>query len=554
MAQQGSDESLKGLGAETHEVFNVPPALEGYDAYSEDVALQEAVKAGGALASEQELHRQGRDLGSPEWIQLGFEANAHPPELQTHDRWGHRLDRVRYHESYHRLMGKAVGLGLHSSPWRVPGEGAHVRRAALVYLQTQLEQGHGCPITMTFACVPVLQAQSTLPPAWLSGILSQEYDGSDRPYREKCGLTIGMAMTEKQGGSDVRANTTRAKPEGDHYRLTGHKFFMSAPNSDAFLTLAQTDAGLSCFLVPRWRDSGEKNALLLQRLKNKMGNLSNASSEVELRAAEGYLLGEEGRGVATIIEMVALTRFDCTLASAAAMRQAVVQAIHHCAHRRAFGQALIRQPLMQNVLADLVVESDAALALAMRLARALDHPDDPQERALLRIATALGKYWVCKRVAGHNVEAMECLGGSGVMNEFMTARLYREAPINAIWEGSGNIQCLDILRSLEKQPQVRTVLMAELRRTKGVDARLDAHVRELETALEDREAQEYRARHLAESMALALQASLLLRHGDSRVAEAFIASRIERPHGLYGNLPKGTPTREIIARALPMYG
>ncbi|WP_347332519.1 acyl-CoA dehydrogenase family protein [Marinimicrobium locisalis] len=554
MAHQGSDDWHKGLAAETHEVFNVPPALEDYDAYSEDIALQEAVKAGGACGSESELHREGRDLGSSEWIQCGFEANAHPPELQSHDRWGHRLDRVSYHPSYHRLMAKAIGLGLHSAPWRVPGEGAHVRRAALVYLQTQLEQGHGCPITMTFACVPVLQAHSTLPPAWLSGVLSQEYDSSDRPYWEKSGLTVGMAMTEKQGGSDVRANTTRAKRQGDGYYLTGHKFFMSAPNSDAFLTLAQTEAGLSCFLVPRWRESGDRNALLLQRLKNKMGNLSNASSEVELRGAEGYLLGEEGRGVATIIEMVALTRFDCTLASAAAMRQAVVQAIHHCVHRRAFGQALIHQPLMQNVLADLVVESDAALALAMRLARALDRPDDPEERALLRIATALGKYWVCKRVAGHNAEAMECLGGSGVMNEFMTARLYREAPINAIWEGSGNIQCLDILRAFEKQPEVRPVLMAELRRTKGVDARLDRYVQQLEAALDDRAALEYRARHLAESMALALQASLLLRHGDSRVAEAFIASRIESPHGLYGNLPKGTPTREIIARALPMYG
>ncbi len=539
---------------ETHEVFNVPPPLEGYDAFREDVALQELVKTGGAGWAEIRLHEQGRALGDPEWIQCGFDANAHSPELRTHDRWGHRLDWVDYHPSYHRLMDKAIREGLHAGPWQDSVPGAHTARAAGVYLQTQLEQGHGCPITMTFASVPVLRANPEVASEWLTGVLSKTYDPRNCHYRDKSGLTLGMAMTEKQGGSDVRANTTRARTRGDHFELTGHKFFMSAPNSDGFLTLAQTEAGLSCFLVPRWRSEGGKNALCLQRLKNKLGNRSNASSEVELHGAEGWLLGESGRGVATIIDMVAMTRFDCTVASAAAMRQAVVQAIHHCAHRRAFGRALVQQPLMQNVLADLVVESDAALVLAMRLARALDRGDDAGERAFLRLGTALGKYWVCKRVAGHNAEAMECLGGSGVMNEFMTARLYREATINAIWEGSGNIQCLDILRALDKQPETREALLGELQRTRGVDARLDKYVKELEAALDEAENREYRARGLAEQMALALQAALLLSHGDPRVAEAFIASRIERPHGLYGALPKGVPVREIIARAMPMYG
>lgn len=552
-----------GPVAETHEVFNVPPGLEDYNAYAEDAALQEMVRAMGAGWGESELHGQGRRVGSLEWIQRGFEANARPPHLKTHDRWGHRLDWVDYHPAYHQLMHDAVAQGLHAKPWREPKAGAHVLRAAMLYLHTQVEQGHVCPITMTFACTPALNHQPELAKQWLPGIHSLNYDSRNLHYRDKTGLTIGMAMTEKQGGSDVRANTTRAKALGrasgggsgaEAYQLVGHKFFISAPNSDAFLVLAQTEAGLSCFLVPRWRADGGKNPLLLQRLKDKMGNVSNASSEVELRGAEGWLIGEEGRGVRTILQMVALTRFDCTLASAAAMRQGALQAIHHCAHRRAFGKALVDQPLMQNVLADLVVESDAALVLAMHLARSLDRQEDPAEQAFMRLATALGKYWVCKRVPGHNYEAMECLGGSGVMNEFMTARLYREAPINAIWEGSGNVQCLDVLRALERQPETRDALERELNRTRGSDPRLDRHVDDLIQALNETEAREYRARSLVEAMALGLQASLLLRYGDSRVAEAFIASRIERPHGLYGNLPKGTPTKAIIDRALPMYG
>ncbi|MGD8174367.1 acyl-CoA dehydrogenase family protein [Marinimicrobium sp. ARAG 43.8] len=538
---------------ETHEVFNVPPPLTGYNAYREDVALQDAVKVGNASHRSPELTIQGRRVGEPEWQNLGFEANANPPVLETHDRWGHRLDRAHYHPAYHQLMERAIKLELHAGPWRKPGDGAQVGRAALLYLQTQLEQGHGCPITMTFAGIPVIRNSPALAESWLPGLLSRQYDPSDRPSSEKAGLTLGMAMTEKQGGSDVRANTTRARETDGYYHLTGHKFFMSAPNSDGFLTLAQAEGGLTCFLVPRWRSDGQRNGLKLQRLKNKLGNVSNASSEVELVSAEGILLGEPGRGVATIIDMVALTRFDCTLASAAAMRQAAVQAIHHCVHRRAFGQSLVRQPLMQNVLADLVVESEAALQLAMRLARSLDHRGDPQEQLFLRLATALGKYWVCKRVAGHSVEAMECLGGSGAMNEFMTARLYREAPINAIWEGSGNIQCLDVLRTLQKAPESLELFMQEVGRSRGVDARLDGRIRELEQHLAQRETAEFSARTLVETMAVVLQASLLLRHSDGRVADAFIATRIEQPMGLYGSLPKGTPASAIIARALPMY-
>jgi len=556
MAQFGKGDLTDN--ADTHEVFNVPPALENINTYSQDQALQSTLHAMGCTGAEADLRAQGERTGSTDWLARGFEANAQPPQLRTHDRWGHRLDWVDYHPAYHQLMRKAIAEELHASPWSRPGAGAQVRRAALYYLHCQVEQGHGCPITMTYASVPALKHQPELAEQWLPKILSAEYDPRNCHYSDKSGLTLGMAMTEKQGGSDVRANTTRAKPlgragPGERYQLVGHKFFMSAPNSDAFLTLAQAEGGLSCFLMPRWRPDGGKNAVLLQRLKDKLGNCSNASSEVELRGAEAWLIGEEGRGVATILQMVALTRFDCTLASAAAMRQAVVQAVHHCAQRRAFGKALLDQPLMQNVLADLVVESDAALVLAMRLARALDHKDDPREGALLRLGMALGKYWVCKRTPGHNYEAMECLGGSGVMNEFMTARLYREAPINAIWEGSGNIQCLDILRALNKQPETREAFLDELHRTRGVDSRLDRHLKELEQALGDSEALEYRARGLAEAMALALQASLLLGHGDARVAEAFIASRIERPQGLYGNLPKGTPARAIISRALPLY-
>lgn len=557
MPQQSRADYL--AGAQTHEVFNVAEPFENYNSYREDLHLQHLVRSFGAGWADSDLSAWGEKTGSARWLKWGFLANANPPKLCTHDAYGRRLDAVEYHPAYHNLMRGALGRGLHSIPWNQPGAGAHVYRAALVYLQTQVEQGHGCPVTMTFSCVPTLRRQADLAEQWLPKVLATDYDPSDRPMEEKKALTIGMAMTEKQGGSDLRANTTIARPlyahgGGQPYELLGHKFFMSAPMSDAFLFLAQTEGNLSCFLVPRWRPDGERNTLFIQRLKDKMGNVSNASSEVELRGTLGWLVGEEGRGVATILEMGALTRFDCLLASAAAMRQAVVQAVHHCTQRRAFGKALVDQPLMQNVLADLIVESDAALVLAMRLAKALDHPDNPGERALLRIGTAIGKYWNCKRVPGHAYEAMECLGGNGVMNDFMTARLYREAPINAIWEGSGNIQCLDVLRVLERQPECLQALQAELMGTQGLDPRLDAHVDKLYQRLGDQNGLAYTARTLVEAMALALQGSLLLSHGDARVADAFLASRLDAPAGLYGNLPPGIPVSELIERAIPLYG
>ncbi|MDQ2077198.1 acyl-CoA dehydrogenase family protein [Marinimicrobium sp. ABcell2] len=557
MSEQSRKDYLSG--AETHEVFNVSEPLENYNAYREDVFLQQLTQSMGANWAESELTSWGKKTGSAQWIQWGFLANANPPRFHSHDAYGRRLDWVEYHPAYHSLMTKALGHGLHSIPWNQPGDGAHVYRAALTYLQTQVEQGHGCPVTMTFSCVPTLRLQPDLAEQWLPRILSTHYDPTNCPVEEKRGATIGMAMTEKQGGSDLRANTTRARPlyapgDGQPYQLVGHKFFMSAPMSDAFLMLAQAEAGLSCFLVPRWCPGGEKNGLIIQRLKDKMGNVSNASSEVELRGALGWLIGDEGRGVANILEMGALTRFDCMLASAAAMRQAVVQAVHHCSQRRAFGKTLVEQPLMQNVLADLIVESDAALVLAMRMARALDHSHNPDERALLRVGTAIGKYWNCKRAPGYAYEAMECLGGSGVMNDFMTARLYREAPINAIWEGSGNIQCLDVLRALERKPECVQALKSELARTQGLDQRLDRHIAKLFKLLEDQDGLVYGARTLVESMALALQGSLLLRYGDARVADAFLASRIAEPAGLYGNLPRGVPARALIERTLPMYG
>lgn len=554
------------MGHSTHEVFNIPPPLEDFNAWEADVFLRHLVEGVLTRQSETtrsdtdalmaELRKRGECAGSAELIRQGFLANANPPEFHSHDRYGHRVNLVEYHPAYHRLMADSIGQGLHCLPWR---QASHVHRAALFYMQTQVEQGHICPVTMTFASVPSLRQQPDLAERWLPGILSRDYDARDLPMEEKSGLTVGMAMTEKQGGSDVRANTTRAKPldsrgGGRCYHLTGHKFFMSAPMSDAFLFLAQAKAGLSCFLVPRWRAEGERNSLHLQKLKDKMGNVSNASSEVELCGAEGWLIGEEGRGLVTILEMVGLTRFDCMLASAAAMRQAVVQAVHHCRHRQAFGKWLIEQPLMKNVLADLIIESDAALALAIRMAQALDRQADPAENALLRLGTAVGKYWICKRTPGHNYEAMECLGGNGVMNEFMTARLYREAPINAIWEGSGNIQALDVLRVMERQPECLEALRQELGRSQGMDARLDQHLTRLYDLLENADDPAYRARTLVENIALAWQAALLLRSGDSRVAEAFIAARLAAPAGLYGNLPSGVDANGIVARALPGSG
>ena len=544
--------------AETHDVVNVGSELAGYDMYRQDPALVEAVHREGAEWADSALGEFGRLTGSADYLELGVQANRHPPELDTHDRFGHRVDLVRFHPAYHQLMRMAIEHGLHSSPWTHPRRGAHVARAARFYLQTQAEAGHTCPVTMTFASVPALETTPALAAAWLPKITARAYDPRNLPDAQKAGLTIGMAMTEKQGGSDVRANTTRAHAldaasgPGAAYELVGHKYFVSAPMCDAFLVLAQAPGGLSCFLMPRWRPDGSRNAFQVLRLKRKMGNVSNASSETELRGALAWMVGEEGRGVRTIIEMVAMTRFDCMIGSSAAQRAAAALALHHCSRRSAFGRLLVEQPLMQNVLADLVLEHEGSLALTLRLARAMDHRSDAQEDALVRLVTSVGKYWICKRTPQHACEAMECIGGSGVMEDGPFPRLYREAPVNAIWEGSGNVQCLDMLRAVHRTPAVAEAFFAELARSRGADARLDRWVAELQQEFADRTDLEYRARRIVDRMALAIQAALLVQHAPAAVADAWCASRLEGA-GLrqYGTLPRGVDCAAIIARATP---
>jgi putative acyl-CoA dehydrogenase len=546
---------LDPYGAVTHEVFNQPVELAGYNLFASDAALMEAVRREGAAWAVEGLEAFGARAGSAEFLELGALANRNPPELDTHDRYGRRVDLVRFHPSYHALMKASIEEGLHSSTWTDPGEGAHVARAARSYMQTEVEAGHGCPVTMTFAATPCLKLQGDLAASWLPKIHARIYDPRNVPAEQKQGVTIGMAMTEKQGGSDVRANTTRAIPVGAEgpgraYELVGHKFFVSAPMCDAFLALAQAPGGLSCFLVPRWRPDGTKNPLQIIRLKRKMGNVSNASSETELRGALGWMVGAEGRGVATIIEMVAMTRFDCMIGSSAGMRMAVSQAIDHCRQRKAFGAFLIDQPIMTAVLADLAIESEAALTLAMRIARALDHRDEPHEDALARIGCAIGKYWICKRTPGHAYEAMECLGGSGVMEDSPMPRLYREAPVNAIWEGSGNVQCLDIARAIGRSPQTLEAYFAEVSSVKGESAALDRHVSALRDDARELSDFEAHARDLCDRLAVGLQAAALYRAG-SPVAEAFSRSRIEsRGAHLYGAL-RNVDTKAIVSRAAP---
>ncbi len=541
--------------ASTHEVVNVSCELADYNLFDADPALREAVQREGAAHAQADLSAFGARIGRADYLELGALANHHLPELDTHDRFGNRIDLVHFHPAYHALMTTAIEAGLHCSPWSAPGAGAHVARAAKFYLHSQVEAGHGCPITMSFAAMPSLRLQPELEAFWGPKLMQREYDPSDRPARDKRGVTIGMAMTEKQGGSDVRANTTRAlhlgrSAEGDAYELVGHKFFVSAPMCDAFLTLAQTAQGLTCFLMPRWRPDGAKNPMQLQRLKRKMGNASNASSEVELRGALAWRIGDEGRGVRTIIEMVAMTRFDCITGSAAGMRMALTQALHHCQQRKAFGALLVDQPLMRNVLADLALESEAALVLAMRLARAMDSRSDPHEDALVRLATAVGKYWVCKRTPQHAMEAMECIGGSGVMDDSPMARLFRESPVNAIWEGSGNVQCLDVLRAMHKSPEVVTAFFDELALARGANKVLDGYVGALRLELTQPADLEYRARGLVDRMALSLQAALLVRGAPGFVADAFCRSRLDSAgHHLYGALPGGVDCDAILKRA-----
>jgi len=538
----------------THQVENQPTPLAPYDAWSSDLALREAVAREGGGWAEAHLAAYGM-LAGGELMQLGEEANRQRPRLQAYDAYGRRIDEVIFHPAYHRLMSLATRHGVHSFGWRhAERPGAHVARAALVYLHAQAEAGTECPLTMTCAAVPALRHAPALAEVWLPRITALDYDPRGIPAADKSACTMGMGMTEKQGGSDVRSNTSRAERQSDgSYRLVGHKWFFSAPMSDAHLVLAQADGGLGCFLLPRLLADGSRNAVRIRRLKDKLGDWSNASSEVEFEQALAWPVGAEGRGVATILEMVALTRLDCMLGSAALMRQALMQALHHCRRRSAFGRPLAEQPLMQNVLADLALESEAAVALALRVAHAVDAaPRDPQLAALARIATAIGKYWICKRTAGHVNEAQECLGGLGYVEDTPLPRLYRQAPLNSIWEGSGNVQCLDVLRALQREPASRQALFAELDAARGLDADLDRSTKALAAAIDEPQMLQARARRITETAALALQAAILLRAGDEAVARAFCRSRLGGAHGLaFGTLDADAPLEALIERAQP---
>jgi putative acyl-CoA dehydrogenase len=550
---------------QTHTVFNQAPPLENIDVFSTNVPLVEAVEREGADWVTERASALGRVVGEADGPQQlwGRLANENKPVLHTYDRYGHRIDEVEFHPAWHQLMRLGVEHELHSLPWTSEEPSAHTARAALYMTAMQAEAGFCCPITMTFAVVPALRAQPELAAEWEPLLTATTYDPRSIPAAEKGSAIAGMAMTEKQGGSDVRANTTVAHPlngggAGAEYEIVGHKWFCSAPMSDMFLVLAQTDDGLSCFLLPRILPDGSRNAFHIQRLKDKLGNHSNASSEVEFHGAWARMLGEPGRGVPTIIEMVGHTRLDCVIGAAAGMRSGVVSATHHAAHRSAFGKLLIDQPLMRNVLADLCLESEATTALAMRLARAYDdaHADsDAGENSsdaqlFKRLATAVGKFWSCKRAPNHAFESLECLGGAGYVEESGMPRLYREAPLASIWEGSGNVMSLDVLRALTRSPRSLEVFFDELAQAQGADARLDASVQRLKDQFSDPTTLEQRARRVVEGMALCLQGSLLVRSAPPAVADAFCASRLAREGGLeYGTLPAGVDFESIIARS-----
>ncbi|HEX4115424.1 MAG TPA: acyl-CoA dehydrogenase family protein [Solirubrobacteraceae bacterium] len=550
---------------QTHTVANQAPPLEGVDVFSSNLPLVEATKREGAAWALSRAAELGKFVGGEPQQLWGRLANENKPVLKTHDRYGHRIDEVEFHPAWHQLMKMGVEHELHSLPWTSTEPAPHAARAALYMTAMQAEAGFACPITMTFAVLPALRAQPELLAEWGPLVTANTYDPRLIPANEKGSAIAGMAMTEKQGGSDVKANTTLARPingggAGAEYEITGHKWFCSAPMSDLFLVLAQTDEGLSCFLMPRVLQDGTRNAFHIQRLKDKLGNHSNASSEVEFHGAWARMVGEPGRGVPTIIEMVGHTRLDCVIGGAAGMRAGVVQATHHAAHRSTFGKLLIDQPLMRNVLADLCIESEAATALAMRLARAYDEAgaegpaqgeNDLNDAHLFkRLATAVGKYWVCKRAPNHAFESLECLGGNGYVEESGMPRLYREAPLASIWEGSGNVMSLDVLRALVRTPRTLEVFMHELKQAEGADPRLDEHVKKLERQFSDPMTLEMRARRVVESMALALQGSLLVRHGAAAVADAFCASRLGGDGGLeYGTLPAGSDFEAIVERS-----
>ncbi|MFC1412294.1 acyl-CoA dehydrogenase family protein [Streptacidiphilus sp. N1-12] len=541
----------------THDVTNQPPPLVDYDVYAADTALREGVaryatpKRLGEIDAE--LSVLGRAAGSAEAQRWGEQANTSEPQLRTHDRYGHRIDEVEFHPAWHQLLDRAVSAGLTGDAWnRMNG---HLRRAAGFMVWSQAEYGHGCPVSMTHAAVPALQADPALAAQWVPLLTSRSYDPGLRAPGDKRGALAGMGMTEKQGGSDVRANTTAAVPlaaDGE-YALTGHKWFCSAPMSDVFLVLAQAPGGLTCFVLPRVLPDGTRNAFRIQRLKDKLGNRSNASSEVEFDGTTwAQRLGPEGRGVPTIIEMVAATRMDCVLGSTSLMRQALAQASHHAAHRSAFGGPLLEKPLMRNVLADLSLESEAATVTALRLAAAFDSAT-PEERDFRRLAVAVSKYWITKRCPAVAAEALECLGGNGYVEESGMPRLFRESPLNSVWEGSGSVNALDVVRVLTREPQVVDAFLAELRLAEGADPHFDAALKELLTELADQEGLEARARRTVERLALLLQASLLLRHAPAAVADAFCVSRLGRDWGAtFGTLPARLDLGAIVDRSTPV--
>ncbi len=541
----------------THEVFNQTPPLVDHQPFRSHRALREALVREGASWAQEELAAAAQELASAEWAERGRLANVFPPMLKSYDRFGFRRDEVEFHPAWHQCLGWLKAKGCDTGPWADPRPGAHVARAALFMLFAEVEAGSLCPTTMTYGAVPVVRQDATLAEPWLRLLLAREYDGRFLPAEQKRGVMIGMGLTEKQGGSDVRANTTRAEPiGGGEYLLTGHKWFLSAAMSDAFLVTAQTTRGLSCFFLPRWAPGGRPNALRLLRLKDKLGDRSNATAEVEFEGAWARLIGVEGRGIPTVLEMGNYTRLDCALGSTGLMRGAFNHALHHARRRTAFGKALVDQPLMQNVLADLALEVEAATALVMRIARGIDRQDqDEDERLLRRALTPIAKFWVCKRGAQFGAEAMEVLGGNGYVEEAPLARFYRQLPVNSIWEGSGNVMCLDVLRALGKHPRIAELLLAEVAPAQGKNAAFDRHLARLMQAFKDKEGLETRARRLTQDLALALQAALLLQHAPDFVAEAFCASRLGGDAGaVFGTLAKNLAREEILARAAGAHG
>lgn len=541
-------------GHATHEVLNQPPALADYDAYATDPWLPGIIASFGAGWAAERLGECGRSVGSARVQALARQANRFGPELRTHDRFGNRIDEIEFHPAWHELMSMAMAQDMHSLCWNEPRAGAQVARAGLSYLWNQGENGICCPLGMTYSAVPILREDPARWAEWGALVTSRRHDPRQIRATDKTGATVGMAMTEKQGGSDLRQTQTTARPNDDgSWSLTGHKWFFSVPHSDVFLTLAQTTEGVSCFVVAGWLPDGSRNRLQIQRLKDKCGNRSNASSEVEFRGAIAHLIGEPGRGIRTGISMNHYTRLDFAVGSAGLMRQVLAQAAHHVMHRRAFQRALIDQPIMANVIADMAIEAEAAAWLAFRFVAALDgEGENESERLLGRVGVPIAKYWICKRAPAMAAEAVECHGGNGFIEDHLMARLYREAPLNGIWEGTGNVICLDVLRSIQREPDCLPALVDEIATAQGADPRFDAALDGLKADLPALLRHEGQARRLVERLALMMSASLLLRHAPAEVAEAFVASRLAGPwSGHFGDLPAGVDTARIARRAAP---